>query len=416
MPREAESVRLALIVNSFPTISETFIVNKVLGLQKAGLDVTVWVNSQYNDAPAFVDRLRVHTSVQVKPTLMTRGPVWLSVNLVLIILKKPGKAVRLWHQARELYPEWKRAIRAWVLALPLALAEFDLIHFELSGLAVAYLDAFPLLRPSKLLTSCRGAAEQITPLMHPERAQQLREVFAQLDLVHCVSVDIQSTVQRYGLDSRKAFVNHPAIDVQQFLRRRPYESITQRPYRIISVGRLHWKKGFEYGLLAIHQLVQAGFDMQYQIIGGGEEEEKLRYMINVLNLADRVDLLGYRSAQEVRQALEEADIFLLPSLSEGLSNAVLEAMAMEIPVISTAAGGMAEAITEGEEGFLVPPMQPELMARKIQKLLENTVMRLEMGRAGRKRVESQFNLPRQISCFVEQYMTLVETNVSAKIE
>jgi glycosyltransferase involved in cell wall biosynthesis len=409
-------MRLALIVNGFPTISETFIVNKALGLQKAGLDVTVWVNSQNNDAAAFADRLRADPPVQVKPTLLARGFVWLPVSLVLIILKQPGKAARLWRQARRLYSQQRRAVRAWVLALPLALAEFDLIHFELSGLAVTYLDALPLLRPSKLLTSCRGAAEQIMPLMHTERVQQLREVFTQLDAIHCVSTDIQSTAQEYGLSPQKAFVNHPSIDTQQFLRHQPYGFITQRPYRIISVGRLHWKKGFEYGLLAIHHLVRAGFDVQYQIIGGGEEEEKLRYMINVLGLADRVNLSGYRSAQEVRLVLEQADIFLLPSLSEGLSNAVLEAMAMEIPVVSTTAGGMAEAITDGQEGFLVPPMQPELMAGEIRRLLENTTMRTEMGRAGRKRVESQFNLPRQISCFVEQYMTLIKAKAFIKNE
>jgi len=407
-------VRLALIVNSFPTISETFIVNKVLGLQKAGLDLTVWVHSQRNDATAFADRLKAHFPFQVKPTLLARGFAWLPASLFSTVLKQPGRALRLWRQARGLYPELRRAIRAWVLALPLALAEFDLIHFELSGLAVIYLDALPLLRPAKLLTSCRGAAEQITPLIHSERAQQLQEVFAQLDAVHCVSADIQCTVERYGLSPQKAFVNHPAIDLQQFIRRQPYPFKSQGPYRILSVGRLHWKKGFEFGLLAIYQLIQAGLDVQYQIIGAGEEEEKLRYLINALGLGDKVNLSGLKSAEKVRQAMEESDIFLLPSLSEGLSNAVLEAMAMEIPVVSTNAGGMAEAITDGQEGFLVPPMQPDMMVAKLKKLLDQPKLRAQMGQAGRKRVVEQFHLHRQINCFVEQYSALV--NTFAKIE
>jgi hypothetical protein len=78
-------------------------------------------------------------------------------------------------------------MRAFLLALPIKQSDYDIIHFEMSGIAVAYLDALPLLKPAKLVTSCRGAAEQITPLIDPTRGEKLRQVFKEMDLVHCVS-------------------------------------------------------------------------------------------------------------------------------------------------------------------------------------------------------------------------------------
>jgi len=403
-------MRLAVVVNKFPTLSESFIFNKVLGLLEAGLDVTVWVHSDKNDAAAFADRLQGHPPMQVKSTLLASGTAWLPIRLFLMVLQQPSEALHLWRRTRGLYPNLRRAIRAWILALPLASAGFDLIHFELSGLAVAYLDALPLLNPAKLLTSCRGTGEQVTPIVHPERVQQLESVFAQMDAVHCVCADIQRIAERYGLGAEQAFVNHPAIDPQQFKRQQPYPVSNEGPYHILTVGRLNWIKGLEFGLLAVQRIVQAGVDLKYQIIGEGEEEEKLRYLIDALGLSGKVHLSGRQPAEKVRHALEEADIFLLPSLSEGLSNAVLEAMAMEIPVVSTTAGGMAEAITDGLEGFLVPPMQPDMMAAKLKILLDQPKLRAQMGQAGRKRVVEQFNLHRQINCFVEQYGALVDTS------
>jgi colanic acid/amylovoran biosynthesis glycosyltransferase len=401
-------MRLAVVVNRFPTLSETFIFNKVLGLLEAGVDVTVWIHSRDSDASSFVDRLKQIHPERVQLTLLANGIASVPFAQVRAVLLHPLHTLDLLKRAMALYPDLRRSLRAWIMALPFVLGRFDLIHFEYSGLAVTYLDALPLLRPAKLLTSCRGAAEQITPLIHSERAQQLEEVFAQLDAVHCVSADIQCTVERYGLRQQKAFINYPAIDVEQFVRRQPYTSKSQGPYCILSVGRLHWKKGLEFGLLAVYQLVQAGLDVQYQIIGAGEEEDKLRYLINRLGLTDRVVLSGRQPAEKVRQALEEADIFILPSLSEGLSNAALEAMAMEIPVVSTTAGGMSEAITDGQEGFLVSPMQPDMMVAKLKKLLDQPKLRMQMGQAGRKRVVEQFHLHRQINCFVEKYSALVQ--------
>jgi colanic acid/amylovoran biosynthesis glycosyltransferase len=400
-------MRLAVVVNAFPTASETFIFNKVQGLRRAGMDVTVVANAPSRDTDLFAARIAGNVPpVVLAPTVV--GPRQLPLRLAAQLRRSPRGSLRLWEQARTRYGSTRRAARAWARALPLALGGFDLIHFEYSGLAVAYLDVLPLLAPARLLTSCRGAAEQITPLVDPGRAERLREVFAAVDRVHCVSEDMLRTVEGYGLVRSKAFVNHPSIDAAQFRRERPYPMRGTGPFRLVSTGRLHWKKGFEYALLAVRRLLDVGTDVTYDIIGAGGEEEKLRFAIHDLRLGDRVRLVGRKSAEEVREALEDADVYLLPSLSEGLSNAALEAMAMALPVVSTTAGGMEEAIVDGRDGLLVLSRDPEAIAGAVLRLLSDAELRERMGQAARRRIEDHFNLARQIACFVEEYRMLTD--------
>jgi glycosyltransferase involved in cell wall biosynthesis len=406
-------MKLAIVVNSFPTLSETFIFNKVLGLIQTGVDISVIASSRCNNAGAFADRLSSIRSDQIQFSLLSKGLLGIFTGLFRITFTQPIEAMRLLHQAYNQYPDRKRALRAWIQALPLKLGHFDLIHFELSGLAVAHLDALPLLTPAKLVTSCRGTAEQIKPITDPERGDQLHKVFEYMDRVHCVSLDIQHTVEKYGLKPGQAFVNHPAIDLAQFHRDISYPEKTAGPYRLISIGRLHWVKGLEFGLLAIWQLLDRGYAVEYDILGGGPEEERLRFMIHDLGLTEHVHLYGRRTPQEVHQALENADICLLPSLSEGLSNAALEAMAMELPVVSTTAGGMDEAITDGQEGFLVPPYQPNVIAEKVALLLDNPHLRQQMGKSGRLRVEKDFNQQEQIKKFISVYHSMMCKNNSS---
>ncbi len=400
-------VKIAIVVNSFPKISETFILNKVLSLIHSGFDVTVISGSRKGDEKEFLERSIDLEGVKVMYTLPIAVPLRLAFSLFSYFLRHPVITCKLFWQSRKIYSKNRQALKAFILAIPLKVGLFDIIHFEMSGIAVAYLDAFPLLKPAKLVTSCRGAAEQITPLVDSTRPGKLNTVFQEIDLVHCVSHDILQTAEKYGLDRAKAFVNHPAIDPDQFIRTNSYPGNHSGPFRLVSVGRLHWKKGLEFGLLAVKQLKEKGLDVQYDIAGSGFVEEQLRYMVDALEITRQVNFLGSRSSSQVKELLELADVFILPSTSEGISNAVLEAMAMELPVVSTAVGGMNEVIRDGVEGFLVPPYQPDVMAEKIAALLRDYELRLKMGQAGRKTIKQIFPLQQQTHNFIEQYSGLI---------
>ena len=400
-------MKLALVANRFPSVSETFIYNHAAGLRSAGLDVTVIVTRPDNDAALFADFDGVRYDGPIEyAVLATRSARRRCERFATSPSHHRLRSFAVWRAAQQRYGTGRRALRAALLALPLD--AFDIVHLEYSGLAVAWRDALPLLAPAKLVVSCRGAAEQITPLVHPERGEPARARRSRaVDRVHCVSLDMQRTCEQYGLDPAKALVNRPAIDVRRFRRTTPYVARDRGPYRLLSTGRLHWKKGLDYALLAVRHLVDAGRDVVYEFIGAGHEEERLRFEVSDLGLRDHVQFAGRQPSTEVRVALDRADIYLLPSVSEGLSNAALEAMAMGVPLVTTTAGGMNEAVTDGIEGMVVPSRDPRAMADRIAELLDDGPRRATMGRSARTRIEREFSLERQIDVYLKEYESLL---------
>ena len=398
-------MKLAIVANRFPSVSETFIYNHAAGMRAAGVDVTVIATQLTNDAEMFRDFDGVRYDGPVEHPVLQRDPMTTMRMLAGRVSRNGAHSLAVWQRARQRYGAGRRSLRAAMLALPFD--AFDIVHLEYSGLAVAWRDALPLRTRAKVVVSCRGAAEQITPLVQPERAELLAEVFAEVDRVHCVSSDMQRTCEQYGLDPAKAFVNRPAIDVRRFRRSAPYVVRAGGPYRLLSTGRLHWKKGLEYALLAVRQLVDAGRSVVYDIIGAGQEEERLKFAVNDLGLAQHVRFAGRRSSTEVRAALEQADIYLLPSLSEGISNAALEAMAMEVPLVTTTAGGLTDAVDDGIEGMIVAPRDPRAMAEGVARLLDAGAGRATIGRSARKRIEAEFSLERQIAVYLKEYDSLL---------
>jgi glycosyltransferase involved in cell wall biosynthesis len=398
-------VKIALVTNSFPSTSETFVYNHAAGLQAAGLDVTVIVARPSSDTSLFADHDGLRFTGPIRTAVLADSIPRTAWRLASELVSLRSRDGTLWSSALARYGTTVRALRAGLLALPCR--GFDIVHFEYSGLAVAWLDALPLLSPTKIAVSCRGSAERVTPLLEPTRAAALRSMFEHADLVHCVSTDMVKTCVRYGLDPGRALVNHPAIDIERFRRSIPYVARTSGPYRLLSTGRLQWMKGLEFALMAVRALLDAGHDVHYELVGSGPAEAELRYTAHDLDLEDRVTFSGKRSSTEVRSALERCDVFVLPSVSEGMSNAALEAMAMEIPVVTTSAGGMTEALSDEVEGLVVPSRDAAALARAVERLLRDGSSRVTMGQAGRRRIARDFALDRQIETYVQAYSALL---------
>jgi hypothetical protein len=184
-------VRLALVANRFPSVSETFIYNHAAMLAAAGIDVTVIATVPDNDAAMFADFDGTRFAGRVDYQVIQRDAVATGRQLATQLARAGSRGARAWQAAHARYGLGRRAVRAWLLALPLD--AYDIVHLEYSGLAVAWRDALPLRARAKLVISCRGAAEQIAPLFDPSRIPLLRDAFAEADRVHCVSHDMQRT-------------------------------------------------------------------------------------------------------------------------------------------------------------------------------------------------------------------------------
>ncbi|MCA9865726.1 MAG: glycosyltransferase family 4 protein [Anaerolineae bacterium] len=288
--------------------------------------------------------------------------------------------------------------------LPFVNRDWDIVYFPWNAAAILYhslMDGMPS------VISCRGAQINIGP--HDPKRSWLREglepTFRKAAAVHCVSAAIRDEAMQYGLDPAKAVIIRPAVDPDVF-RPAARQDEDAGVFRLVSTGSIIWRKGYEYALVAVRQLVDHGVPVRFDMIGSGPEFQRLLYTIRDLALDDHVFLHGRLSPTAVVAQLQAADVFLLSSLSEGISNAVLEGMACGLPVVTTAVGGMTEAVDDGVEGFVVPSRDATAMAEALLDLWRNRELRRRMGAAGRARVLADFRLSKQADAFVALFRSV----------
>jgi glycosyltransferase involved in cell wall biosynthesis len=161
-----------------------------------------------------------------------------------------------------------------------------------------------------------------------------------------------------------------------------------------TVASLSPEKGLSNLVEAAALLPYPGTRVRFIIVGEGECRPDLEALVRARDLADAFEFKGFQA--ETLKCLYGFDLFVLPSLSEGLSSAILAAMAASLPVIATNVGGIPELVRHGHNGLLVPPGDPNSLAKAIQFLCDNPQEAREMGRRGRLRAEEEFTLARKI--------------------
>ncbi len=222
--------------------------------------------------------------------------------------------------------------------------------------------------------------------------------------VVAVSTDLHAECLALGVPAARLTLVENAIDTEAFRRRagfRPAGSLV-----VGAVGRLAEEKGFHLLLEAAERAIDAGADLELRIAGEGEEEARLRARISASRHSGRLRLLGYRT--DVRALFEEMDVFALSSLREGLPNVVLEAMAMEVPVLATRCGGLETFGRDGEDMLLVPSGSAEALADGLVRLAKDRGLRERLARTARARVEREHSFARRMSRFAAIYDRALE--------
>ncbi len=192
------------------------------------------------------------------------------------------------------------------------------------------------------------------------------------------SSDIRNNVYRYYDFSREVKViplPYSPIDFSPATREK-LGLVSNKRY-LVSVGRLVKRKGFSQLLQAMALLPEN--DVELLIVGEGPERETLLTKAKKLGLMDRVKFLGYQSNEKKFQYLANADLYVLSSFHEGFGIVLQEAMQVGLPIVSTNVGGQTDFLEEGRNAFLVPPRDPESLAKAIMKLLSNNSLRTAMA-------------------------------------
>lgn len=181
---------------------------------------------------------------------------------------------------------------------------------------------------------------------------------------------------------------------------------------VAMVAQLRPRKGCEYFIKAMPGIIEKNKDVKFLIVGDAEFVEgkdylsELKSMAEELGIENYVVFTGFR--EDVLKIMQTIDILVLPSLfGEGLPLTLLEAMAHNIPIVATNTEGNNELVIEGENGFLVPPENEKAITDKVCQLTNNKELRIRMGKNGRQRVETTFNIQQMINKYEEVYEELI---------
>lgn len=198
----------------------------------------------------------------------------------------------------------------------------------------------------------------------------------------------------------------PSIGPKEKARLRGEFGLEENEAVVGVVGSLYPVKGHEYLLAAVPQVLKSHPQTKFLIVGRGDLEASLEEAVKRVGLEKQVRFLGFR--EDVSALLSLMDVFALSSLSEGLSMALLEAMAAGRPVVATNVGGNPELVTDGETGFLVPPRDADALAAKICLLLGDKSRSRRVGENGRIRVNQYFSFQAMVDKYQELYESCLQ--------
>ncbi len=229
-----------------------------------------------------------------------------------------------------------------------------------------------------------------------------------------ISEHIRDVMIQSGLNPAQVITIRTAINLEQFTPQGKNQQLLKEfnlPSQGAIIGivaRLTERKGFRHLFEAVQLLIQEGRALTCLVVGGGASKAKIAALKTCaarLGVSDHILLTGRRS--DIPDILSLLDVFVLPSLAEGLGRSLLEAMAAGKPIVATAVGGIPEAIEHDRSGLLVPPGDSRALARAIGLLLDNPVKAQELGRASRRRAEMLFDETKMIDSICALYEQLI---------
>ena len=417
-------MKIAYLVKTFPKLSETFILNEILELERQGLELHIfslrqpsetkvhpgvaelrapvtYIRSWYTPLPPPPQRVpfeKLAHKVQLSEErrfMFLHHPVWFLRTWLFQM--RCGAQKRYFHQAFQ--ARWGARKRYFYQALALAR--------ELRQGGFTHLHAHFANEPASVgelahrLARCRFSfTAHAKDIFLTEREELIRKIAAAEFVITCTGFN-QHYLQEIACNRTPIHLCYHGVDLSRFSGE-PGESRERHigAPLILSVGRFCEKKGFAYLIWACHRLKQNGRRFVCRIVGFGPLQEQLEELIRTLELQDYVFLAGKMTQDKLIREYQQADLFVLPCLvtddgdRDGIPNVLVEAMAMRIPVVSTPVSGISELVDHGGNGVLAPEKDSEALAGAMEMLLDDPGLRERLGANGRQKVMAGFSLDR----------------------
>jgi glycosyltransferase involved in cell wall biosynthesis len=388
---------VALLVRAYPKISETFILEEILGLERQGLTLTILSLYRPRDPVTHPATREVRAPVRYATGPDGRRAGRLAAGHARLLLTRPRRYLAsLWFAARRAEAGRRRDFQNGVwLGAQMIRAGLRHVHahFASEPAAVAEIAA--------RLTGCTFSVSAHAKDIYTGRPEPLRRKLAAARFtVTCTESNRRHLTALTG-GAASVHRCHHGIDTARFSvgGRRTRDT----PPLVLSVGRLRAKKGFETLVEACRLLRARGVEYTCDIVGYGEEQANLSARIARAGLDRVVRLTGILAQDAVIARYARAALFVLPCRiaadgdRDGIPNVLLEAMAMQVPVVSTTVSGIPELIEHGETGLLCPPDDPSALADAMQALLADPVLAERLGAQGRVTVTERFARDRNVA-------------------
>tara|TARA_R110001583_G_scaffold73469_1_gene204402 strand:+ start:2931 stop:4178 length:1248 start_codon:yes stop_codon:yes gene_type:complete len=389
-------LKVLFFLNSFPNSSETFIVSQIVGLINRGVDVEIFALSKgdLNNVHGDVDKYNLlercsfaNEGIGKFDSILARG---LSVagnlfNFDMIRCFNVGIGGRD-----------SVSLNLHMATLKLRRLEYDNIiaHFGSAGAFAAKLHKLGILK-GKLIPVFHGSdiSKKSNLKRYEKEYQRLFDVSWK---VISISDKWKHKLIELGCAESKILVNRMGIDLEKFRRKTELKAIAD-PMKIITICRFVEKKGIEYAIQAMKILTSNKFNFEYTLIGNGPLIDSLKIQVTNLDLQDKVKFLGFRPQEEIRELLEDSDVFLLPSITaedgdmEGIPVALMESMALSVLTLSTYHSGIPELIDNEVNGYLVQEKDPEKIAETLVKIISSKSDLSNIKLNARKKIDDMYN-------------------------
>jgi glycosyltransferase involved in cell wall biosynthesis len=389
-------MNIVYIIGTFPSVTTTFIDREVTTLRQFGVNLNIVSMRR----PRFRESLsgRQHSLQKEAIYLLPASPVRVIASHLYFIITRP-------------MPYFKTLF--YLLTRPhpnLQARSMTLMHFAAGVYAAHVIRQLPCDRlhahfvdraatlalvASRLLGipySLTAHANDIyvNPVLLSERMSEADFITT------CTGYNRAYLSQSYGhalVDNKLHLIYH-GLDTSTYIP--PSHAWEGRPL-LLSVGRLTEKKGFVHLIAACRQLKDRGYDFTCEIVGEGPLRQKLELCITQLRLEDRVTLCGVLAHEAVIEKYKQASLFVLPCTvaqdgdRDGIPNVLMEAMAMQLPVVSTDHSGIPELVENEINGLLVPPNDEVALTDALARLLDDPMLRIRLGQCGRQKVVQYFD-------------------------
>jgi len=229
-----------------------------------------------------------------------------------------------------------------------------------------------------------------------------RRVLGRLEGLICVSGGHKQRLDAFGVRNTRTWVVHNAVSVNGSPKKTDFDlrntvlerlGLSNKKSLIVSAGRLSPEKGHEFLIEAIGILANKANGAHFVFCGDGICQQKLEKQARELKVAHRCSFVGFR--KDLDEIFQVMDFMILPSLTEGLPNVVLEAFANKKSVVATSVGGVPEIVEDGANGILVPSSRPDLLAKAIETLFGSSELRRKLGQAGYRKIKTNFSFEKQ---------------------